>query len=64
MRNLGDLNNWTKTELAQVIVQDFLNLPHPARKDSFKVRQMSRRNKQQLIEQCERSIERIAHRGN
>lgn len=59
MKNLGDLNNWTKNDLARVIVQALMNLDEPARADSAVVRKEMRKTKAQLVEFAAHAIEII-----
>lgn len=55
-RNLGDLNTWTKNDLARVIVQALHSSTKPFPADHFKVVDMAKRKKPHLVEQAERAI--------
>ena len=57
MRNLGNLNEWTKVELAQVINQALHAKKEPFPADHFKVQRMAKRSKKPaLIENCELAL--------
>lgn len=61
MRNIGDLNNWTKVELAQVINQALLAKLEPLPADHFRVKRMAKRsNKKALVESCELALNVIS----
>ena len=60
-RNLGDLAQWTKIELSQVINQALLNKKEPLPADHFRVQRMANRSKKaELIRNCELAIEIIS----
>ena len=57
MRNIGNLSEWTKIELAQVIYQALENTPQPFPADHFKVQRMAKRhNKDFLIRTCDTAL--------
>jgi len=60
MKDLGDLNNWTKNDLARVIVQALMNLDQPARADSWAVKQQMKRKKAGMVKFAEHAIEIIS----
>lgn len=63
-RNLGDLNNWTKVELSQVICQALHGTEKPFPFNHFKVIRMARRSKATLVKHCERAIEVLSQRSS
>jgi len=57
MKNLGDLNNWTKTDLARVIAQALLNADNPLPADHFRVKRIVQaNNKTALVDWCNSAI--------
>ena len=61
MRNLGNLNEWTKVELAQVINQALLNKSDPLPADHFRVKRMANRcKKDQLVRNCELALNALS----
>ncbi len=60
MKNLGDLNNWTKNDLARVIMQALCNADKPLPADHFRVKRMVRVNKKSaLVDSCQHAINQI-----
>ncbi len=59
MKNLGNLNNWTKNDLARVIVQALMNLDEPAKADSIVVKNQMKQSKKILVGLAEMAIEII-----
>jgi hypothetical protein len=59
MKDLGNLNNWTKNDLARVIVQALMNLDEPARADSRVVKREERKPKARLVKFAAQAIEII-----
>ena len=62
MKDLGNLNNWTKNDLARVIVQALMNLDEPARADSAAVKLVMRKPKARLVDFAQNAIEIINRR--
>ena len=62
MKNLGDLNNWTKNDLARVITQALFNTNTPLPADHFQVKRQMKQSKPHLVKQCENAIEIISQR--
>ena len=62
MKNLGDLNNWTKNDLARVIIQANHNLDRPAASNDPKVIQLAKLKKHLLITGTQAAIETINKR--
>jgi len=57
MKNLGDLNNWTKTDLARVINQALFGLDKPMNADHFRIKRMVKSNsKAALVRSCQKAI--------
>ncbi len=59
MKDLGNLNNWTKNDLARVIVQALMNLDAPAKADSIVVKNQMKQSKKILVGLAEMAIEII-----
>ncbi len=63
MKNLGDLNNWTKNDLARVIMQALLNADKPLPADHFQVKREMKHVKKELVRRGEMAIEIINKRA-
>ena len=63
MKNLGDLNNWTKNDLARVITQALFNTDKPLPADHFQVKRQMKQSKAHLVKQGERAINIINNRA-
>ncbi len=59
MKDLGNLNNWTKNDLARVIVQALMNLDEPAKAGSIVVKNQMRKSKKSLVGLAAQAIEII-----
>ena len=60
MKNLGDLNNWTKIDLARVILKAIHDADKPFPADHWRVKQMVRKNKKaSLVDSCQHAINQI-----
>ena len=59
---MGDLNNWTKNDLARVVCQALFNVGDPLPADHFQVKRMMKHNKAELVRRCEYAIEILAKR--
>ena len=59
MKDLSNLNNWTKNDLARVIVQALFNLDQPAKADNFQVKREMKKKKVNLVSYAEKAIEVI-----
>lgn len=62
MKNLGKLENWTKLDLARVIIQALYNLDEPPKPTNIHVKRAQRHNKPWLIHQAEWAIEILYNR--
>ena len=62
MKDLGDLNNWTKNDLARVVCQALFNADLPLKADHFQVKRMMKHNKPVLVNRCAQAIEIISKR--
>ena len=63
MKNLGDLNNWTKIDLARVILKAVMDADTPLPADHFRVKRMVRVNKKAaLVDSCQHAINQIDHK--
>ena len=63
MKDLGDLNNWTKTDLARVIVQAINDMPKAPPADFWPVKKMVRNHgKAALIDGATHAIEQISRK--
>ena len=56
MKNLGDLNNWTKNDLARVIVQALYMDDKPAPADHLEVKAAMKRRKSDLVYHAQNAI--------
>jgi|COG998Drversion2_1049125.scaffolds.fasta_scaffold251246_2 hypothetical protein len=56
MKNLGDLNNWTKNDLARVIVQALYTADKPVAADHFQVKAAMKRKKSDLVYHAQNAI--------
>ena len=65
MKNLGDLNNWTKTNLARVIAQALVNADKPLPADHFRVKRIVQANsKPALVDWCNSAINALTMPSN
>ena len=62
MKDFGDLNNWTKNDLARVIVQALFNADQPAKPDNIHVKRKQRNSKDLLVCQAAQAIDVINKR--
>ena len=62
MKNLGDLNNWTKNDLARVITQALFNADAPLPADHFQVKRQMKQSKAHLVQQGTNAINIINNR--
>ena len=63
MKNYGDLNDWTKNDLARVVCQALFNTDKPLPAGHFQVKRMvNSHKKDHLVRQGERAIEIISRR--
>ena len=62
MKNLGDLNNWTKNDLARVVCQALFNSDLPLTASHFQVKRMMKHRKSVLVDRCAQAIEIISKR--
>jgi hypothetical protein len=63
MNDLGDLNNWTKIDLARVIVQALFNSDKPPAADNVNVKRQARKSKDLLLQFAPRAIEALNQRA-
>ena len=63
MKNLGDLNNWTKNDLARVITQALFNADKPLPADHFQVRRQMKQSKAHLVRQADKAINILSNRA-
>ena len=56
MKNLGNLTNWTKNDLARVIVQAMFNADQPSKADNIHVKRMMKHNKATLVLRADAAI--------
>lgn len=63
MRDYGDLNNWTKNDLARVVCQALFNTDKPLAADHFQVKRMMKHRKGELVRRCELAIEILERRA-
>jgi hypothetical protein len=60
MKDLSNLNNWTKNALARVILQALLNADKSLPADHFRVKRMVNANKKTvLVNSCQHAINQI-----
>lgn len=60
MSNYGDLNIWTKTDLARVIAQALVFADKPLPADHFRVKRIVNANKKaDLVRWCAKAIESL-----
>lgn len=62
MKDLGNLSNWTKNDLARVIAQALFNADKPLAADHFQVKRMMKHRKDELVRRAEQAIEIISRR--
>lgn len=63
MKNFGDLNTWTKTDLARVIAQALTGADKPLPADHFRVKRIVRANRHaDLVRNGQMAIETISRR--
>ena len=63
MKDLGDLNNWTKNDLARVIVQALFNADQPSKADNIHVKRMMKHRKSELVSRAEYAINTRSQRS-
>ena len=56
MRDLGNLDSWTRVELAQVVVQSLYNSPTAPAPENVNVRRLARRSKAHLVRLAELAL--------
>ena len=62
MKNLGNLNSWTKIDLARVITQALFNTDQPLPADHFQVKRQAKQSKAHLVKQATNAINIINNR--